>query len=164
MGKQIKRRQSHGSAWHWKQTDCWYYTLSGTGNRVPLFYESGARIRGRENQQAAEVALAREKLTWATAPGTPPGSLAQASTIRHRSANACPDFAHRAQRMSCSRSSSETSNFANGRPMLNSSVGTVRCVRRNNSQEFQRAQKYLNEFTNQDTRVEAVSKPLKYDK
>jgi hypothetical protein len=25
-----QRRQQHGSAWHWKQTDCWYYTLSGT--------------------------------------------------------------------------------------------------------------------------------------
>ena len=27
MGKKTKkRRHSHGSAWLWKQTDCWYYT------------------------------------------------------------------------------------------------------------------------------------------
>jgi len=27
MGRKRKqRRQPHGSAWHWKQTDCWYYT------------------------------------------------------------------------------------------------------------------------------------------
>src|SRR5579863_10081220 len=44
------RRQSHGSAWHWKQTDSWYYTLSGTKKRIPLFDEDGVRIRGRENK------------------------------------------------------------------------------------------------------------------
>ena len=36
-----KRRQSHGSAWHWKQTDSWYYTLPGTKKRVPLLDEDG---------------------------------------------------------------------------------------------------------------------------
>lgn len=65
MGRMRKqRRQSHGSAWHWKQTDCWYYTLPGTKKRVPLFDEDGERIRGKENKEAAELALAREKLTW----------------------------------------------------------------------------------------------------
>ena len=40
MGKRRKqRRQSHGSARHRKQTDCWYYTLPGTRKRVPLFDE-----------------------------------------------------------------------------------------------------------------------------
>lgn len=30
MGRKRKqRRQQHGSAWHWKQTDCWYYTMPG---------------------------------------------------------------------------------------------------------------------------------------
>ena len=29
-GRPKTRRQSHGSAWHWKQTDSWYYTLPGT--------------------------------------------------------------------------------------------------------------------------------------
>ena len=30
MGRKRKqRRQPHGSAWHWKQTDCWYYTHAG---------------------------------------------------------------------------------------------------------------------------------------
>ena len=65
MGKKAKkRRQSHGSAWLWKQTDCWYYTEPGTKKRVALFDENGERIRGKENREAAEVALAREKLTW----------------------------------------------------------------------------------------------------
>ena len=65
MGKKRRqRRQSHGSAWHWKQTDCWYYTLPGAKKRVPLFDEEGERIRGKENKEAAELALAREKLTW----------------------------------------------------------------------------------------------------
>lgn len=64
MVKSKKRRQSHGSAWHWKQTDCWYYTLPGAKKRVALFDEQGQRIRGKENKEAAEIALAREKLTW----------------------------------------------------------------------------------------------------
>ena len=65
MGRKAKkRRQSHGSAWLWKQTDCWYYTQPGTKKRVALFDENGQRIRGKENKEKAEVALAREKLTW----------------------------------------------------------------------------------------------------
>lgn len=64
MGRSRKqRRNPHGSAWHWKQTDCWYYTLPGTKKRVPLFDEHGVRIRGRANQDAAEDALARVKLS-----------------------------------------------------------------------------------------------------
>ncbi len=57
-----KRRQSHGTAWHWKQTDCWYYTLPGTKQRVPLFDEQGQRIRGQENARLAEHAFARAKI------------------------------------------------------------------------------------------------------
>ena len=38
-GRPKSRRQSHGPAWHWKQTDAWYYTLAGTKKRVPLFDE-----------------------------------------------------------------------------------------------------------------------------
>lgn len=60
-----KRRQSHGSAWHWKQTDCWYYTLPGTKRRVSLFDEQGQRIRGTENQEAAERALALVRVAQA---------------------------------------------------------------------------------------------------
>ncbi|MBA3313477.1 MAG: hypothetical protein H0T47_09350, partial [Planctomycetaceae bacterium] len=57
------RRQSHGSAWHWKQTDGWYYTLPGTKRRVPLLDEDGERIRGLDNKQAAKLALARVKVS-----------------------------------------------------------------------------------------------------
>ena len=64
MGRKAKkRRQSHGSAWLWKQTDCWYYTQPGTKKRVELFDENGHQIRGKKTEKAADVALAREKLT-----------------------------------------------------------------------------------------------------
>lgn len=64
MGRPRKqRRQPHGSAWHWKQTDCWYYTLPGTKKREPLVDEQGQRIRGRQNKEAAEMALARAQVT-----------------------------------------------------------------------------------------------------
>ena len=67
MGRNRKqRRQQHGSAWHWKQTDCWYYTLPGTKKRMPLFDENGQRIRGKENQEAAETALAKVKVADAS--------------------------------------------------------------------------------------------------
>ena len=63
MGRSRRqRRQQHGSAWHWKQTDCWYYTAPGTKRRVPLFDENGQRIRGKANQEAAETALAKVKV------------------------------------------------------------------------------------------------------
>jgi integrase len=75
MGKtEPTRRQRRGQAWHWKQTDCWYYTLPGTKNRAPLVDEVGRRIRGKENREAAELALARIKLAgkWRLA-AEPPG-------------------------------------------------------------------------------------------
>ncbi len=63
MGRKRKqRRQAHGSAWHWRQTDCWYYTLPGTKQRRPLFDDEGVRIRGVENKEAAELALAKVRL------------------------------------------------------------------------------------------------------
>jgi integrase len=61
-GRPKTRRQSHGSAWHWRQTDCWYYTLPGAKKRVPLFDEDGARVRGKENKEQARLALARVRL------------------------------------------------------------------------------------------------------
>ena len=64
-GRPKTRRQSHGSAWHWKQTDGWYYTLPGTKRRVPLVDEDGQRIRGPDNRDQARLALARVKLTEA---------------------------------------------------------------------------------------------------
>jgi len=68
------RRQSHGSAWHWKQTDSWYYTLPGTKRRVALFDEDGIRIRGIDNKKAAQLALARVKLGQGWEPQAPPTS------------------------------------------------------------------------------------------
>jgi len=62
MANSRKRRQPHGSAWHWRQTDAWYITEPGTRKRIPLFDGKGNRIRGRENKEAARLALARLKL------------------------------------------------------------------------------------------------------
>lgn len=63
MARKRKRRQPHGSAWHWRQTDCWYATLPGAKKRVALFDENGQRIRGKDNNEAAELALGRLKLS-----------------------------------------------------------------------------------------------------
>lgn len=38
--------------------------MPGSRKRVALFDEEGQRIRGKKNKEAAEVALAREKLSW----------------------------------------------------------------------------------------------------
>jgi hypothetical protein len=57
--KRKSRRQQHGCAWHWKQTDCWYYTPAGTKKRVALFDEEGDRIRGIENKKVAQIAYAK---------------------------------------------------------------------------------------------------------
>jgi len=73
MGKKRNgRRQRRGSAWYWKQTDCWYYTTPGTKKRVPLTDEDGKRIRGKENEKAADVALARVKLAGQWRPTAEP--------------------------------------------------------------------------------------------
>ena len=65
-----RKRRSRGSAWYWRQTDCWYYTPPGTKRRVPLVDEDGKRIRGKDNRQAAELALARVKVAgqWRPSP------------------------------------------------------------------------------------------------
>ncbi|HEY5313296.1 MAG TPA: hypothetical protein VIK18_12285 [Pirellulales bacterium] len=62
------RRQRRGSAWYWKQTDCWYHTPQGTKRREPLVDENGKRIRGAENKQAAGLALARVRLKQGLSP------------------------------------------------------------------------------------------------
>src|SRR4051812_17948822 len=72
MPRKKTRRQAHGSAWHWKQTDCWYYTPPGSKGRQPLFDEHGQRIRGLDNREAAQRALARLKLAGDDAPPPPP--------------------------------------------------------------------------------------------
>jgi hypothetical protein len=56
---QTNRRQRHGSAGYWKQTDSWYFMPRGTMRREPLLDEKGGHIRGPESKQAARLALAR---------------------------------------------------------------------------------------------------------
>lgn len=98
-----KRRQQHGSAWHWKQTDSWYYTEPGTKKRIPLFDEKGERIRGQDNKEAAGLALARIKLVDELStpiPATDKWTVAKVFDIYladlHRSAN--PDWAKQVER------------------------------------------------------------------
>ena len=74
-GKQ--RRRPRGSAWHWRQTDRWYYTPPGTKKRVPLLDEDSKRIRGKENRKAAELALARVKLAGKWRPTAEPAEEGQ---------------------------------------------------------------------------------------
>lgn len=62
IGRPKSRRQTHGLAWHWRQTDCWYYTLPGTKRRVALCDEDGNRIRGKEKRDKARLAMARVSL------------------------------------------------------------------------------------------------------
>ncbi|MEQ8788664.1 MAG: tyrosine-type recombinase/integrase [Pirellulaceae bacterium] len=47
--------------------------MPGTKKRIGLFDEQGQRIRGKDNREAAQQALAREKLTWETDAGGPTG-------------------------------------------------------------------------------------------
>lgn len=67
-----RQRRPRGSAWHWRQTDCWYFTAPGTKKRVPLLDEKGRRIRGKENRQAAELALARVRVADQWRPAAEP--------------------------------------------------------------------------------------------
>jgi len=65
MGRERKvRRQSHGAAWHWKQTDSWYYTMPGTKKRVALFDKDGQRISLWPSARIDEL-LARLTASWA---------------------------------------------------------------------------------------------------
>ena len=67
-----RQRRPRGSAWYWRQTDCWYYTPPGTKRRVPLVDEDGKRIRGKDNRQAAELGLARVKVAGGWRPSAEP--------------------------------------------------------------------------------------------
>ena len=105
MARQRKqRRQQHGSAWHWKQTDGRCFALPGTKTRVPLFDEHGDRIRGKENKELARLALARTKL--ADELSRPPASASDGWSVAkvcdvyltnlHRTAN--PEWAEQVGR------------------------------------------------------------------
>jgi hypothetical protein len=38
--------------------------MPGTNRRMPLYDENGERIRGKDRREAADLALAKEKLIW----------------------------------------------------------------------------------------------------
>jgi integrase len=102
--KRKQRRQQHGSAWHWKQTDAWYYTEPGANKRIPLLDENGERIRGKENKEIARMALARTKVAEELSTPAPSSSgkwtVARVFDVYladlHQSAN--PDWAVQVER------------------------------------------------------------------
>jgi len=99
-GKQ--RRRTRGSAWHWRQTDGWYYTPPGTKRRVPLLDEDGKRIRGKENRQVAELALARVKVAgdWRPEVEPVPGDEWLVARV-------CSEYIERCQQGAAAKSISE---------------------------------------------------------
>lgn len=114
MGRRRKeRRQQHGSAWHWRQTDAWYYTLPGTKKRVALFDEQGRRIKGKENHALAEIALAKAKLTWGDQPdgvATPPSQWLVAKV--------CSDYLQYCER-GLAKGTISKSHYTNSKSWLN---------------------------------------------
>jgi integrase len=94
-----RRRQRHGLAWYWKQTDCWYYTPTGTKKRVPLLDDEGRRIRGPENKQVASLALARVKLQtdWRPDPEAVP-EITAADPRPWLAARVCSEYLARCER------------------------------------------------------------------
>ena len=93
-----KRRQRHGSAWYWKQTDCWYYTPRGTKQRVLLLDEQSRGIRGAENKQSARLALATVRLKQGLAPPTGASEVAPKTTGTWLVARACSEYLSHCER------------------------------------------------------------------
>jgi hypothetical protein len=60
-GRPQSRRQSHGSVWHCKQTDTWYYTLPGTKKRFSLFEEDGNKTLFPDSLSFGEHRFLEEK-------------------------------------------------------------------------------------------------------
>ncbi|MBL8825961.1 MAG: tyrosine-type recombinase/integrase [Planctomycetaceae bacterium] len=111
-----KRRRSHGTAWHWKQTDCWYYTLPGTKQRVPLFDEQGGRIRGKENSRLADHAFARARIANQVAQNGQP--LAEEWSV----ARVCSEYLQSCERR-VKAGAMSTSHNAGARAFLNDLCG-----------------------------------------
>ena len=96
--KPTQRRQRHGSAWYWKQTDCWYYTPGGTKRRVPLLDGEGKRIRGLANKQAARLALARVRLQQGLTPSTDEPSVKAEPSAGWTVARVCSEYVTHCER------------------------------------------------------------------
>jgi len=87
-----QRRQRHGSAWYWKQTDCWYFTPPGTKRREPLKDESGKHVRGADNKQAARLALARIRLKQGLGPETETPVMPETTIEAWSVARVCSEY------------------------------------------------------------------------
>lgn len=82
-----RQRRSRGKAWHWKQTDCWYYTPPGTKKRVRLLDERRRPIRGQGRRSDAELALARIKAAGEWRPASTTADREQHSVV-----SVCSEF------------------------------------------------------------------------
>lgn len=92
------RRKPRGSAWYWKQTDCWYYTPPGTKGREPLRDETGRHIRGAENKHAARLALARVRIQQGRLSKQTPTVEPASSQGAWLVARVCSDYVTRCQK------------------------------------------------------------------
>jgi integrase len=93
-----QRRQRHGSAWYWKQTDCWYYTPPGTKRREPLLDGDGKRIRGIHNKAVARLALARVRIQRGLQPVSTEATVAPAAPVSWTVARVCSEYLAHSER------------------------------------------------------------------
>ncbi len=102
MATERRKRRPRGAAWHWKQTDCWYFTPPGTTKRVALLDEDGNRIRGKDNRKAAELALARVKVQGKWRPTAEPAEQGQWLVAR-----VCSEYIQHCQQRAASGTASK---------------------------------------------------------
>jgi len=98
VNNRTKRRQRHGSAWYWKQTDSWFYTVPNSKRRVPLLDDQGKRIHGQGNKKAAQLALARVRLKGGLKPATDAIEVAPAPSAPWSVARVCSGYLEHCQR------------------------------------------------------------------
>ena len=86
-----RQRRSRGRAWYWQQTDSWYFTPPGTKKRVRLFDKTGRPVRGKENAQQAELALAQVKAdgNWLPTPDQKDSGAPQVAKVCSRFIEHC---------------------------------------------------------------------------
>lgn len=89
-----RKRQANGCAWHRKFDDGWYATVDG--KRTRLRDEFGRAIRGKDNREQAELAVARLKLQipQATSSGTVLVARVVDVWLQHLKATASPAYVY----------------------------------------------------------------------
>ncbi len=94
-----RKRRANGSAWHRNFDDCWYATMDG--KRTKLRDEAGNPIRGNDQREQADLALAREKLQIQPSMAAGDGVLVATvcdAYLEYLNATACPEYSDLASR------------------------------------------------------------------